>query len=155
MQKDINTGHLMHTSSIHEQVDGQNIGQHPLISRLLKGAFNQKPPTARYSHFWDVGLVLRFIRQLGENSTLSLKWISIKTAMLMALTRPSRSADLSKLDIRFWTYTCKGVFFSLHIYLNRAAHQNLVKNSFFLTMHQMNFYVQCENSMGLLCSYLG
>ena len=29
----------------------------------------------------------------------------------MALTRPSRSADLSKLDIRFRTYTAKGVIF--------------------------------------------
>ena len=98
-------------SSIHQKVDGQNIGQHPLVCRLLKGSYNQKPPTPRYTHFWDVGVVLRFIKQLGTNPSLSLKWLSIKTAMLMALTRPSRSADLSKLDIRFRTYTAKGVIF--------------------------------------------
>ena len=98
-------------SSIHQKVDGQDIGQHPLVCRLLKGSYNQNPPTPRYSHFWDVGVVLRFFGQLGTNASLSLKWISIKTAMLMALTRPSRSADLSKLDIRFRTYTAKGLIF--------------------------------------------
>ena len=98
-------------SSIHQKVDGQSIGQHPLVCRLLKGSYNQKPPTPRYSHFWDVGVVLRFLKQLGTNPSLSLKWISIKTAMLMALTRPSRSADLSKLDMRFRTYTANGVIF--------------------------------------------
>ena len=30
-------------SSIHERVEGQSVGQHPLVSRLLKGAFNQNP----------------------------------------------------------------------------------------------------------------
>ena len=98
-------------SSIHQKVDGQNIGQHPLVCRLLKGSFNQKPPTPRYSHFWDVGVVLRFLKQLGTNSSLSLKWLSIKTAMLMALTCPSRSADLSKLNICYRTYTARGVTF--------------------------------------------
>jgi len=125
-------------SSIHERVEGHSIGQHPLISHLLKGAFNQNPPTPRYSHFWDVGLVLRFIRQLGENNTLSLKWISIKIAMLMALTCPSRSADLSKLDIRLQMYTHKGVLFNHHICLNRAAHQSQLRNFSFRTMHPMN-----------------
>ena len=53
-------------SSIHERVEGRSIGQYPLVSRLLKGAFNQNPSTPRYSHFWEVGLVLQFIRQLEK-----------------------------------------------------------------------------------------
>ena len=87
-------------TSIRERVEEQSIGQHLLVSCLLKGAFNQNPPTLRYSYFWDVGLVSQFIRHLGENNALSLKWTSIKTAILMALTCPSRSADLSQLNIR-------------------------------------------------------
>ena len=118
-------------SSIHQQVDGQNIGQHPLVSRVLKGAFNQNPPTPRYSHFWDVGLVLRFIRQLGNNNTLPLKWLSIKTAMLMALTRPSRSADLSKLDIKLRTYTSKGVIFQPSHLSKQSRSSKPVKEFFF------------------------
>ena len=30
-------------SSIHEPVEGQSVGQYPLVSHLLKGAFNQNP----------------------------------------------------------------------------------------------------------------
>ena len=41
-------------SSTHEKVGGQSIGQHPLVSRLLKGAFNKKPPMPRYSCFWNI-----------------------------------------------------------------------------------------------------
>ena len=48
-------------SSIHQKVDGQSIGHHPLVCHLLKGSYNQKPPTPRYSHFWDVGVVLQFL----------------------------------------------------------------------------------------------
>jgi len=41
----------------------------------------------------------------------SLRLASIKSAMLLALTRPSRSMDLSKLDIRDHSYTTSGVVF--------------------------------------------
>ena len=47
------------------------------------------PLMPRYSHFWDVGSVLHHIKKLGDSNALFLKWIT-------ALTRPSRSADLSK-----------------------------------------------------------
>ena len=118
-------------SSIHQKVDGQDIGQHPLVCRLLKGSYNQNPPTPRYSHFWDVGVVLRFFGQLGTNASLPLKWISIKTAMLMALTRPSRSADLSKLDIRFRTYTAKGVIFQPTHLSKQSRSSKPIKEFFF------------------------
>ena len=44
-------------SALHSKVDGHSIGQHPLITRMLKGVFNERPPVARYSAFWDVGVV--------------------------------------------------------------------------------------------------
>ena len=33
-------------SSVHEKVDGYLVGQHPRVSRVLKGAFNNKPTPA-------------------------------------------------------------------------------------------------------------
>ena len=115
-------------SSIHERVEGQSVGRHPLVSRLLKG---QNPPKPRYSHFWDVGLVLRFIRQLGENNRLSLKWISIK---LMALTRLSRSADLSQLNIRLQKYTRNGVIFQ-PAHLSKQSRSSKPINEFFFPFY--------------------
>ena len=59
-------------SAIHSKVDGQPVGQHPLVTRMLQGAFNERPPLPRYATVWDVGVVLRYLRGLGENGTLSL-----------------------------------------------------------------------------------
>ena len=98
-------------SAVHAEIDGYKVGQHPLVTRMLKGAFNERPPLPRYSNFWDVGLVLQHLKKLERNETLSLRLLSIKTAMLLALTRPSRSVDLSKLDIRARSFTQSGVLF--------------------------------------------
>ena len=54
-------------SSIHGKVEGYSVGEHPLVSRALKGAFNTRPPLPRYNTFWDVGVVVQYIRQLGHN----------------------------------------------------------------------------------------
>ena len=98
-------------SSVHEKIDGYNIGQHPLVTRLIKGVFHVRPPLPRYTQTWSVQLVLDYLRSLGENKTLSLKHLSWKVAMLLALTRPSRSADLSHLDLSRRVYKPDGVCF--------------------------------------------
>jgi len=78
---------------------------------MLKGVFNERPPVAKYSAFWDVSVVLRYLKGLGMNDTLSLRLLTIKLAMLMALTRPARSVDLSKLDIRARSFSVAGATF--------------------------------------------
>ena len=71
------------------------MGQHPLVTRLLKGAFNDRPPLPKYTSTWDVQVVLDYLQSPGENENLSLKQLTWKTVMLLALTRPLMSADLS------------------------------------------------------------
>ena len=88
-------------SSVHEKIDGYEVGQHPLITRLLKGAFNQRPPQPRYSHTWSVEQVTSYIERMADNECLSTTDLTMKTVMLMALVRPARSADLAGLDLRF------------------------------------------------------
>ena len=86
-------------SSVHERVDGYTVGQHPLVTRLMKGVFNARPLLPRYTSTWNVQTVLLHISSWGGNDSLSLKQLSWKTAMLLALTRPSRSADLFQLNL--------------------------------------------------------
>ena len=86
-------------SSVHEVVDGVSVGTHPAVARLLKGAFHRTPPMPRYSSFWDVGTVISYLKSLSNNEGLTLRQLTLKTVMLLALTRPSRSADLSNLNI--------------------------------------------------------
>ena len=40
-------------SSVHEKVDGVSVGQHPTVTRLVKGIFDIRPPIPRYSNTWD------------------------------------------------------------------------------------------------------
>jgi len=97
-------------------VDGVSVGNHPTITRLLKGVFHSRPPQPRYSSFWNVGSMIDYLRKLGSNDSLTLKQLTMKTAMLLALTRPSRSADLSRPDFRTRLYKLNGVLFkSIHL----------------------------------------
>jgi len=53
-------------SALHSKVDGHAIGQHPLVTRMLKGVYNERPPLPRYSSFWYVGEVLRYVQIWGQ-----------------------------------------------------------------------------------------
>ena len=90
-------------SSVHDTVDGVEVGKHPVISRLLKGAYHARPQLPRYTCTWDVQVVLRYFESLGPSTSLSLKLLTFKLVMLMALTRPSCLADLASLQLTLQT----------------------------------------------------
>ena len=100
-------------SMTHEEIDGSRIGQHPLVSRFLKGVFNSRPPTPRYTSTWDVDKVLLYIKSLPPNDKLSLTVLSHKLAMLMALANADRCSDLIALDLDFRTFHQNGVKFMI------------------------------------------
>ena len=87
-------------SMTHNPVESIPIGQHPLVSRLMRGVHNSRPPEPRYSATWDVSLVLNWIKGLGQNNELSLKDLSWKLALLMALVSANRTSELHALDLR-------------------------------------------------------
>ena len=64
-----------------------------------------------YTNTWNVQQVLDYIEMLGDSSSLPLKLLSWKTPFLLALTQPSRSADLSKLDRTRKQYRQDGLAF--------------------------------------------
>ena len=86
-------------SSVHDAIDGVEVGKHPMVSRLLEGAYHVRPPLPRYTSTWDEQVVLHYFKGLGSSSSLSFKLLTFKLVMLMALTRPSRSADLASLQL--------------------------------------------------------
>ena len=96
---------------MHAPIDGVSIGQHPLVTRLLKGAFQTYPPLPRYTGTWDVNQVLNHLQNGPLDKGISLKHLSYKTVMLLALTRPSHSVDVAKLDLRGYRNTPEGAVF--------------------------------------------
>lgn len=97
----------------HEKVEGVPIGQHPLVTRLMKGVYNLRPPKPRYTYTWDVDMVTQHIMVMGENTSLPLRLLSQKLAFLMALVVASRTSELQALDLRFRVYRPNGVLFRL------------------------------------------
>ena len=84
-------------SSIHEKVDDHLVGQHPMITRILKGVYNSRPPKPRYTTTWNVSQVVTWLDS-RKNSEIPLLVLSMKVVTLCALTRPCRSAELANLD---------------------------------------------------------
>ena len=84
-------------SSLGVMVDGASAGSHPLVIRFLKGVFNLRPPKPRYTKTWDVQPVVNFLRSLYPLCTISLKEITLKMVMLMALTQAARIQTLHLL----------------------------------------------------------
>ena len=100
-------------SMTHNSIEGHPIGQHPLVSRLLKGVYNLRPPKPRYTSTWDVDKVLRYLISLGENTALSLKVLSRKLVLLMAMVTASRTSELQALDLRYRVFGPTSVTFRL------------------------------------------
>ena len=72
-------------SSIHPWIEGKPVGQHPLVTRLMKGIANERPPKPRYTTTWDVRKVTTYLSASGENKILSLQLLTKKLLMLLAL----------------------------------------------------------------------
>ncbi len=92
----INLSRSMLSSTL-GKIDGVDIGKHPLVVKLMKGAYNKKPPIPKYTGFWDVNLVINYIISLGPDEELSLSALSSKLAMLLALSSLCRVSELASI----------------------------------------------------------
>lgn len=85
-------------SSVLTLNDCTTFGTHPLVKRFMKGVFEQRPSLPRYTSTWDVNTVLEFLRRLPNKEDLTLKVLTQKVVMLMALLTGQRSQTLHALD---------------------------------------------------------
>ena len=85
-------------SSLGLTFEGFRVGCHPLVVRYMKGAFNLNPPKPRYSCIWDVTLVLTALRGMAPVDQLSLRDLTLKVTMLMALVQAARVQSLHMLS---------------------------------------------------------
>lgn len=97
----------------HLPVNNICVGSHPLVSRLMRGIFNLRPPMPKYLGTWDVSIVLKYLQGVSPAPLLSLKKLTYKLLMLMALTKAARANLLHKLDLRFRVFKKDGVLFTI------------------------------------------
>jgi integrase len=79
--------------------DDCNLGSHPLVMRLLKAVGKERPPKAKYDMTWDVNKLLDYLRQLPDNSDLTLKQLTLKLVSLLAIVTGHRVQTLSFITI--------------------------------------------------------
>ena len=119
------------------------VGKHPTITHLLKGAFHERPPLPQYTSTWDVNVVLQYLKGLGPSADLILKQLTYKLVMLLALTRPSRSADLSSLSLARRRFSPEVVTFLLRLWLSSLVRVSPWLSFSFLLSLMMRVCVQC------------
>lgn len=90
--------HRSMLSSTLPEIDGIVIGKHPLVCRLLRAVYNRRTPKAKYSVFWDAENVLENIKELGPNASLSLKQLTFKTVLTLALATYARVSEIASID---------------------------------------------------------
>ena len=102
-------------SALHNNIEGRPVGEHPQVSSLITGVFNNRPPQPKYNFIWDVQLVLDYLKkELPNNNDLSDKRLIFKVAMLLGLTSASRVRGLHILDTRFMVRTAQKYVFKFH-----------------------------------------
>ena len=66
------------------------------MRRLLRGAFNLRPPVAKYTAIWDVKIVLDFLSAMIDNNH---KDLTLKLATLLMILSGNRVNMLTYMHI--------------------------------------------------------
>ena len=80
--------------------DGRTVGQHPLVCKFMKGARRERPVVQSLVPPWDLALVLDSLSRppFEPLEEVSMKILSLKTALLLALSTSKRVSDLHALS---------------------------------------------------------
>ncbi len=100
---------------------GEVIGHH-FISRLLKSFEKLRPTVPRYVVTWDVDKVLCYLRNWYPYSSLTLKELTLKTCMLVALSSSDRAQTIQSMRRDTCVFTGRGVEFPIFSKLKTSRH---------------------------------
>ena len=56
----------------------EDFGSNPVVTRFMKGIFELRKPTPRYTTIWDVSVVLNNLSDFYPNESLNLKDLTHK-----------------------------------------------------------------------------
>ena len=74
---------------------GTDLSSYHYLSLFFKGLYKLKPTTPKYTHTWDINIVLKGLEKWHPTSSLSLKKLTHKLTMLLALRTAYRVQHLS------------------------------------------------------------
>ena len=98
-----------------------------MVSRMLRGVFNSRPPQPCYKSTWKVSTVLDWISS-ETMSNKSLLFLSMKLTTLLALFRLCWSADLAGFQLSSLKFTPEGATFMVsHLAKQNRPGQSLIE----------------------------
>jgi integrase len=93
--------------------DPDTLSRHVLVRRFLKGAFNKRPALSKCTETWDPEIVLAHFENGEKADVMSLKDLTLKLTMLLALLSAQRVQTLVSLDINNMTSCDERVIFRI------------------------------------------
>ena len=87
------------------------IGDNPIVSRLFKYFYNNRPLRPRYFTYWPVSQLLEFLAKWHPIHTLSLRQLTLKVLALISLTSSDRGQTLHLININYRTVNEDGISF--------------------------------------------
>lgn len=95
----INTARSALSAAVDLADSPYTVGEHPLIKRLIKAAFQSRPPLPRYQSIWDVFKVLDLLKAWSPAKKLNLKLLTLKLVMLCMLITGQRCQSVHLMDM--------------------------------------------------------
>ena len=85
----------------HQGWDGVPVGKDPDLSNMIKAFFLQRPPERKLVPNWSLPLVLNSLCKspFEPLAKADLKWLSLKTAFLVAIASGRRSSTIQALSV--------------------------------------------------------
>ena len=78
-----------------------SVGNHPLVTRFMKGVFQSRPTFPKYAEIWDANAVLSYLKTLSPVAKLSLKYLTYKVTMMLMLLSGQRIQTSQLLKSQF------------------------------------------------------
>ena len=88
------------------------LANHPLIQKVVKGAYNTRPPAPRYVVIWDTDLLLQYLDSL-ENNSIDFKLLLYKVTVLLTILSRERVSTLHKFRLSQLQLTTDMAVFNL------------------------------------------
>ena len=92
------------------------------VSRLLKAFEKIRPSVPRYVVTWDVKIVFDFLRSWFPHNSLSMKQLTLKACMLIALSSSDRAQTIQQIRSDQCVRSARGVEFPIFSKLKTSRH---------------------------------
>ncbi len=95
-------------------------GEHYRVKQFMKGVFELKPSFPKYQTIWDVDIVLQYLESLKPVNLLSLKLLTLKLVMLLALITGQRCQTISFLKLSEMVFSDEKCIFYVNTLLKQS-----------------------------------